>query len=346
MKGLLSIDVSNEQRDTPIVFIVGCGRSGTTLLQSLMNSHPNIVATHECMFVLTLYPAFGRIRNWGKKDILRFVEALDLMKIFSLWSLDKKALIAELLTASEFADYPLLCKMVYYKMRKDKKKILALIDKNPLHSIFIKKILAIFPEARFIHLVRDPRDTVNSNIKRFNKKNTFFLARKWVGFNGKIEHMKFQIPDKVFTILYEDMIINTENVFRQLCNYLEVDYNTAIMNHDFRERLQRYEGLKFYERAKMIHQNLLEPINAANIGKWKNEMSEFDRTVTEIITRKFARKYYGYDIKMVKSSMVKISLLAILKSNIQYTLWEFFTKLRFSNLKFNIYYRKKRNLFR
>jgi Sulfotransferase family len=346
MRNLLSAKEFNELRSTPIIFIVGAGRSGTTLLQSLMDSHPNIVATQECLFIIALYPSFGKIRNWEKKDILKFIDALALLRIFILWPLDREVLTAELLAALEFADYPLLCKIVYYQMRKDKERISVLIDKNPLHSIFLKKVRTIFPEAKFIHLIREPRDNVNSNIMRFGSKNTFFLARKWIGFNARIESMKRKIPDRFFTVLYEDMVVNTENVFRALCEYLGVDYSDSMRSHKFPERLQGYEGAKFYERAKKIHQSLLEPINAANIGKWKYEMSEYDRIITEIIAANFAKKYYNYDMEAIKSSTFKISSISLFKSRIQYTLWELFTYLRFTNLAFNVYYRKKKKLFR
>jgi len=346
MEDIISAKVLTEIRNTSIAFIVGCGRSGTTLLQSLINSHPNIVATPECMFIVSLYPSFGKIRNWRERDILHFVDALHLLRIFTLWPLDRNELTKKLLSVIVVADYPLLCKMVYYEMRKDKEKVLVLIDKNPLHSIFLKKIIHIFPEAKFIHLIRDPRDNVNSNIKRFNKKNTFFLARKWVGFNTRIENMKRKTPDKFFTILYEDMVIHTENIFKLLCEYLGVAYYNSMMEHQFLERLQAYEGFNYYERAKKIHQNLLQPINATNIGKWKNELSEYDRTITEIITADFAVKHYGYNIKTEERNTLKISSVTLLKSRIQYSIWEFFTRLRFTNFRFNMYYRKKKKLFR
>ncbi len=57
----------NKIRNLPMVFIVGCGRSGTTLLQSLLNSHPNIVATPECFFIVMLYPHFSQIKKMERK---------------------------------------------------------------------------------------------------------------------------------------------------------------------------------------------------------------------------------------------------------------------------------------
>jgi hypothetical protein len=314
-------------------------------LQALLNAHPNIVAMPECMFIIAMYPSFGRIKNWRKADILRFIDGLEALRIFILWPLDKEELTMNLLSVKEFADYPLLCKMVYYEMRKDKKEISVLIDKNPLHSIFLEKIIHIFPQAKFIHLIRDPRDNVNSNIRGFNKKNTFFLARKWLGFNAEIENVKHDIPHKFFTIIYEDLVVNTENIFRALCEYLGVKYNESMMNHQFLERLQGYEGAKFYERAKKTHQNLLQPINSTNIGKWKTELNEYDRTITEIITANFANKYYGYNMSANENN-VKISSIALFKSRVQYSMWVLFTKFRFDHFKFNIYYRKRRKLFR
>lgn len=330
-------------KNISITFIVGCGRSGTTLLQSLTNSHPNIVSTDECLFVIALYPLFGKIKNWTKVDILRFADALQEVQVFKRWLLNKEELTQKLLSVMEIADYPLLCKMVYYEMRNDKEKVMVLIDKNPLHSLFLRRLLTIFPEAKFIHIIRDPRDNINSNIRRFNKKNTFFLAEKWVGFNAAIEKVKRKSPDIFFTIIYEEMVTNAENVFMPLCQFLGVAYDTSIMNNQFPERIQSYEGLKFYDQVKRTHESLLEPINTTNIGKWRSEMSAYDMAITELITAKFAHKYYGYDVKADKMSACKVSVIKLFKSHIQYYMWEVYTKLRFSNYKLNMYYLKRKN---
>ena len=60
----------------PMVFIMGKERSGTTLLQTLLDAHPNIVAPPESEFIVLLYPRFGKIKKWTKKKIYDFLEEL------------------------------------------------------------------------------------------------------------------------------------------------------------------------------------------------------------------------------------------------------------------------------
>lgn len=329
----------DEIKKTAIVFVLGCPRSGTTLLQSSLNAHPNIIAPPESQFINLFYPRFGKIKRMNAGSISEFVNTLFSEPLFSnLWLLNKKQVTDKLSAIAEYLDYPLLCKTIYYQMREGDKKVLLISDKNPRYSLFVKRLLKIFPEAKFIHIIRDPRDNVNSNIKRLYKKNTFFLARQWLGFNTCIENMKRRIPDRFFTIIYEDMVKNPGNTFIPLCEYLAVPYSDSMLNHQFPERLQSYEGQKAYKRAKEAHQNLLQPINTSNIGKWKNEMSEYDRAITELITAKFASKYYGYSMETDKQNTSKISSFKLFKSRLQYLLWQFFTRARFNNYVFNKWY--------
>lgn len=337
---------ADEIRKTPIIFILGNERSGTTLLQLCLNAHPNIIAPPESLFINLLYPRFGKIIHPDKNSISEFVNFLFSEPFFShLWLLNKEHITQKLLSVSEYADYPLLCKMIFYQMRKNDEKVLLLSDKNPKYSIFIKKLLKIFPEARFVHIVREPRDNVNSNMKRLNKKNAYFLARQWVGYNKYIEKMKRKLPGKFFTIIYEDMVQHTEKTYKLLCEYLQVPYNDLMMNHRFTDSLRVYEKSKYYERILREQQNLLKPINSSNIGKWKYEMNEYDRAVTEIITANPAKKYYGYDMTTDKKIKLKISSFKLFKSLIQYGMWELFTKIRFSSYNLNRLYFKKKKRF-
>jgi len=344
MSNTVILKEAEEVRNIPIIFILGNGRSGTTLLQEMLNAHPNIVAPPESDFITLLYPRFGKIQRWKDQDILQFIEGLYFRRIFSLWLIDRKQLTEKLLSIKEIANYQLLCKMVIYEMHKDKKGVKILSDKNPGHSIFSKKLLKIYPEARFIHIIRDPRDNVNSHIKRFHKKNTYFLARRWVGFNTIIEKDKRKNPDKFFTIIYENMVSNPEETFIVLCKFLGITYDIAMMQNQFSEKLPAYKDFKFYERLKTEHQNLMMPVNTSNIGKWRVEMNAADIAITEKITSKFANRYYKYELKPTREDAGKISAIKLFLSIFQYYAWELFTKLRFENYALNkIYIKKKKH---
>jgi len=326
-------------KNAPIIFILGCHRSGTTLLQSSLDAHPNIIAPPESQFINMLYSHFGKIKHWNSDNVIEFVNTLFEEGFFSnLWLLDKEQIIKKLESIVEYINYALLCKWIFYQMRKEKQEVLLLSDKNPIYCLFGERLLEIFPEARFIHIVRDPRDNVNSNIKRRNKKNTFFLARQWLGYNICIEKLKEKVPDKFFTIIYEEMVQNAENTFKPLCEFLKVPYNSSMLNHQFAASLPQYEDSKFYGRIIREHQNLLKPINTSNIGKWKTEMSGYDRTITEVITADFAKKHYGYDMEAGKINKSKISSVKLFKSRMQYIAWFLFTRFRNKNYTINKWY--------
>ena len=325
-----------------MVFVVGCGRSGTTLLQSLLNSHPNIIATPECFFIVILYPRFGKIKKWTKADVLEFVDAIYAIRSFALWLLNKEELIQKLISVIADADYQLMCKMVYYQMRGKKETISVIIDKNPASSLFMSKLLRVYPDARFIHLIREPKDCVSAHVKRFNKKNTFFIAWYWKGFNDSIEKVKQRLPDRFFTILYEDFVKNAEQTMTKLCTFLNVPFDGKVMQNQFPEMLPLYSENKTFERIKIVHEGLLSPINDSNIGKWKKEMNKRDAAITDLITGDYAVTKYGYNREGVTpEDRSSVSNMQLLRSKLQYYSWEYFTKLRFMNYAYNKHYRKK-----
>jgi len=343
---------ANNIKEIPIVFILGHGRSGTTLLQSLMNSHPNIIAPPEYDFIAYLYPRFGKIRHWKENDILEFVDALFFNPLFSLWLLDRKQVTENLLAVVEFADYALLCKTVIYQMKRDKEKVKLLSDKNPINSLFVKKLLKIFPEAKFIHVVRDSRDSVNGHIKRLRNKNSFFLAWRWKRYNSLIETNKKQFPHKFFTIKYENMVRNMEETLISLSAFLTIPFHSSMLQNTPPQGLQSLHDNKFFEdlspdrrnalfkELKSAHENSLSPVNLTHIEKWKHEMDPRDIAITEIITGKFAKSTYGYEFE-VKRNTQKISKFQLLKSMWMYYSWEVFTRLRYNFYRFNTKYKAR-----
>ncbi len=76
MDNKYSADTLEKIKKIPVVFIVGFGRSGTTLLQELMNAHPNVIGPPEYSFIVYLYSRYGNKKHWTKADIAEFIEAL------------------------------------------------------------------------------------------------------------------------------------------------------------------------------------------------------------------------------------------------------------------------------
>jgi hypothetical protein len=337
-----SAEEINKIRNIPMVFVVGCGRSGTTLLQYLLNSHPNIIAPPECAFILLLHPRFGKIKHWTKKDVLEFVKALFSIQNFALWLMNKEELTEELISVMEYADYALICRMVFYQMRGKKENVQVIIDKNPVYSLFIPKLLRLYPGAKIIHIIREPKDCVSAHLKRLIERNVFYTAWYWLGFNNSIEKAKQKSPGIFLTILYEDLVKNAEQTMTKLCAFINVPFDINVLQNPFPERLPLYSENKTFERIKVVHEGLLSPINDSNIGKWKKDMNKRDAAITDLITGNYAVSKYGYNREgITQEDRNSIPDLKLIKSKLQYYTWEYFTKLRFRNYTFNMYCRRK-----
>lgn len=336
----------------PIVFLLGHTRSGTTLLQSILNSHTNAVAPPEFEFIVHFYARFGKIKHLTKADITEFIDALYLDATFSLWLLDKEILSKKLLATAVGADFPTLCKTLIYLTGENKTEVKLLSDKNPINSLFVGKLMKIFPDAKFIHIIRDPRDSVFGHIRRLAVKNPFFLARRWQLYNAAIEKFKRKYPDKFFTIKYEDMVKDMDGALISLSSFLN-NHDLSLKNahsvpegfqssdkNKFLEKMPEDKKNAFFNKYKLIHESLAKPVNTSNIDKWKKEMNPHDIAVTEIITGKFASKY-GYKVEPGKREGVAVSKYRLLKSKIIFFLWELFTRWRFDNYKFNTRHKAK-----
>jgi protein-tyrosine sulfotransferase len=273
---------------------------------------------------------------------LNFIEALYFRPVFSFWSINKEELTQKLLAIASYADYSLLCKMIFYQMLHGKEKIMLFCDKNPENSLHIKILLKVFPEAKFIHMVRDPRDSVNSHSRSFGKKDIYIIARSWVGYNVSIQKIKEKTPLKFHTLLYEELIVNTKNTLVSLCEFLDVPFSDSMMKNRFMERMEDMKQNKFFKRMEKIHQSLLEPINIKNIGKWEREMNSESIAITEAIAGPLARNKYGYTMSLKSNFSGKISYYKLFASYIQYRIWELFTRLRYKSYRINkIYYTRK-----
>ena len=221
-------------------------------------------------------------------------------------------------------------------MRNGKTNLLYLSDKNPEYILYINTILRLFPESKFIHLVRDPRDVIYSQVDFFKEKNAKFRAFKWMAFNLIVEKRKRKNPDNYFTLKYEILVNDTEATMRSICDFLKIPYVDSMSQN--KSPVWVKETI-VPENAKPFISNLSKPVNTSRVANWKNKMNIRDLALTEIITGDFANKTYGYEIDFNrKNKPVKISISSLLKGRFVYYIWQNFKQLKAKSLRFNLFY--------
>lgn len=288
--------------DIPFFFVVGRPRSGTTLLRTLFDAHPNVNFPPECQFIVNLYPKYGRINNWNEKNINEFYNDLISQWLFDTWKIDNDVLKKRLLTYVGNHSYGTICKAVYleYNSLFNKESIDFIGDKNPGYAIYTKLLTKIFPEAKFIHIIRDYRDNFVS-IKNvdFELPVPSLVVQKWKYFYKKFKKDSLSNPDSYRLQNYEKLARNPQTEFAQLCDFIGINYNESVFNfHEKKDDL-----LKQYPSGyiKTYHTSLLEKVNTSKIGVWKmqlsvNQVKIMDYTAGYIAEESgYEREYKGFN---------------------------------------------------
>ncbi|MBK6986694.1 MAG: sulfotransferase [Bacteroidetes bacterium] len=160
-------------------FIVGIGRSGTTLLMSI-NSHPSIQATPEVNFFNFFYHSWKDKTNFSESDFLAievYVKSFDKKKKVTGFSWDMNLFKDKILKARKI-DFQIIYSIFYscFSYSNSHKIISHNFDKNPINTLMLQEIIDTLPNAKFICLVRDPGVNYLSR-KEKAKETSQYLSR-------------------------------------------------------------------------------------------------------------------------------------------------------------------------
>ncbi|HTX87876.1 MAG TPA: sulfotransferase [Bacteroidales bacterium] len=282
--------------EIPIFFVLGRPRSGTTLLRTLFDAHPNVKIPIEYPFFFYLYARYrkeGRIR---KEEAGVLFEELRTKKVFNRRYFDYMKMDEEAFLHSLEAFPGGLSPMDFYKLVNyhsgslfDKEEIRWIGDKNPIYSIYPQKLLELFPGSRFLCIVRDYRDNFVSMRKfEFEALNTFLLAYRWKYVIRLFLKMKKKYPDRFYIIRYEELVSKPEEHVKKLCEYLELPFHQEVL--DFYRKSS--EAPKYVPEELMMkyHKSLTEPISTDKINLWKTELTPKQIRALDFTVGKLAEK--------------------------------------------------------
>ncbi len=142
--------------DRPLnpVFILGAPRSGTTWLQQLLGCHESIATAQETKLMYQyVAPLYSRWRDQPLNDL-------------DLWRRARFTGLASVISETEFLDLLReFASKVYESTLLLKPTASLVLDKDPPNSMHVPMIMELFPEARFVHIVRDGRDVAASMLR-------------------------------------------------------------------------------------------------------------------------------------------------------------------------------------
>ncbi|MGH2754818.1 MAG: sulfotransferase family protein [Actinomycetota bacterium] len=249
-------------------FIVASARSGTTFLRLTLNAHPDVAVPPESRFITELY---------AKEDIVDVPDYLARLEAhirFKAWDLPIENVAAEIDDRSSIP-YADAIRATYRAYAASRGKT-AWGDKTPRYVEQIPFLARMFPEARFVHIVRDGRNVALSySHVNFGPKNIARAARLWARrVEAGIRDGRALPKGSYLEILSEDLAEDIEGEVKDICAFLGLDFDVRMLDPD-----ERAKGVV----EKVTHSYEPGVSGRSKMSRWQDEMSPADIEVFEAV---------------------------------------------------------------
>ncbi len=257
----------------PFVFLLGCPRSGTTLLRRMVDAHPQIAIVPEIRWLASTFAHREQLTREGMVTPA-FLNQLKNLGRFSHLPISAQELASFHERSISYADF-----MSLLFDRYGENKGQALVgQKNADHAVAmdIQTLHTLWPEAKFVHLIRDGRDVclsvLNWRIKEkvarlFSNWNSSPVANvalwwEWQIRSGR-EGGRTLDPQQYRELRYEFMVAHPDEACAQLCDFMDIPYDDRMVRF--------YEGSNPGQKAKQAWV-------PATTGRrdWQSQMSPED----------------------------------------------------------------------
>lgn len=260
-------------------FIVNAPRSGSTLLVAMLGVHRRIVTLIESRWFVYVSACLRRLertlppgnRAEAMCELLRTAERLD-----QLSTPGEK--LREIVDEYQGSPDSILSALMAEFAARTKPSADLWGEKSCLHGFHLKAIDRVFPDARYIHLVRDPRANVHSLAQPSfgDFSNDWAVATHiYVRFNQAIEDELARIaPERHMRIHYEDLVTRPREELQRCCEFIRVEFDPMVLQHEMLPR--KLDGLGSVGAANAV--------SPAFVDEWQQALSPTQVRCIERVT--------------------------------------------------------------
>ncbi|MCB1697795.1 MAG: sulfotransferase [Pseudomonadales bacterium] len=226
--------------DTSPIFIVGQPRTGTTLVERIITAHSQV---HSA----------GELQQFG--NCIRRMTDYDQQERFS----------PELFRKALAIDPAALGQQYLLRTTRLRGQLPRFVDKLPYNYLFLPHILAALPNARVIHLVRDPRDACFSVFKQLfadaypHSYSLEEMARHFVRYYRLMALWRERFPGRFLDVHYEDVVVDLQHNARRMLGYLDLPWEDACVE------FHRQDAAVSTASAVQVR----EPAHTRSVGRWR-----------------------------------------------------------------------------
>ena len=271
--------------DRPII-VLGCPRSGTTLLQVMLHSHPRIAIAPETRFMLPAYRRrlrFGNLEDRANRLALaEFVAGRG--RFFGNLGLDRQATIRQIVEGPPTFGSVIGIVLQAYAERFGRPRW---GEKRPAYVRHIGVVMRLFPDAQIVHIMRDPRDCVAS-LKRMPwwKRGIYHSVSAWAQAIDYTDEAERRWPGLVTRVQYERLVADPESELRAVCAALGEEYVPAMAEPE--------QLAPAVVPRKHWHRSTKGSPTTERVGLWRENLESWEAALCETVLAERMRRF-GYE---------------------------------------------------
>ena len=323
---------------TDKIFIVGSSRSGTTMMSRVLANHSSVFSFKELHF-------FSQIFANRKKNSLNYNESVNVLsRLFATQeqgifndhvSKDLLEKSKSLLNENNQYNYFSLFDLFLNSILKDNNKSVA-CEQTPNNNYYLEEILTNYPEAKVINMIRDSRDVLLSQKKKWKRK---FLGAKEIPIlesvrsyllyhpitttffwkSSLLETRKYEGNNNVLVVKFEDFLLSPKKKCKEICDFLDLDFKeNMLLVPNIGSSTQEDSNDKLF-------------IDSEKISKWKDGgLNSAEIFLSQFISSEMM-SFYGYQKKKFLFPPIFV-LFYLLSFPIKFILSFFFNLKRISSV--------------
>jgi hypothetical protein len=280
--------------DEAPIFVVGAQRSGTTLVRLILTSHPSIAIPPEGDFLLDLAGHFERAAL-ASPDGTSFVDQFFEIPKCAEWGLDRRELARriEQVRPATYADLAAIPYQLYGEMAFGAGKP-RWGDKNPYYVLYLDQLLSIYPRARVVVVVRDPRDVTASVLPlHFGPTTAADAVLDWLFAARAANAARSRWGNSVRQVRYEDVATRTEEEALDLCDHVGETFDASMLEfHRINE-----EACLVPRHRHGWHAGTVKPAFSSSVGRFTRDLLPQEVLVTELFAGS-AMVAHGYERRL------------------------------------------------
>ncbi len=297
------------------LFIIGIGRSGSTILSKTLGSHPDCLDNPEIPLFSFFYKELRNNRFNSKRNhlVVRFINAMKRRHPGHPWHIQTEE-ITKIPSKLDYFSYLNQLSTLFTSDSASEKNAQSpkwIIDKNPVNTLHAHHFLKEYPQTKAIFLVRDPRANVASRIQSVNsvhgRNNHWILnAIRWKRYNRRFHHLMRDYSSQIYLLRYEQFVMHPQQTINELCAFLGL----SPMKIDEVATRNPSGYNESNARLNKKYVDLNQPISSRAVEQWREVLDLRQQEIIESICRN-EMPNFGYEFETDATVYVPLTLQII-----------------------------------